>query len=894
MTDANWAPHDGTEPWHSLSAEETVRRLGCDTRRGLSDAEAETRRRRFGVNAVREEPARPIWSMIAGQLSDFMILLLLGAAVVAGAVGELKDSLVIVVIVVLNAIVGVVQEWRAERALQALRGMTAPTARILRNGEQRIVPARDIVPGDVVLLSEGDIVPADLRIVEAATLSADESMLTGESVTVTKDPDQAVPVGAALGDRATMAFKGTIITHGRALGLAVATGMSTELGRIAGMLGTAERMRTPLQRRLAHFGQVLGVAVLVLCAVIFLFGLLRSEPPLLMFLTAISLAVAAVPEALPAVVTVALALGAREMMRHNALVRALPAVETLGSVTTICADKTGTLTQNKMHVDVVSSGWEAISVAAEGSDDPRIASLLTAMALCSDAEVQPDGTLIGDPTETAISSFAARAGMARHEVEERLPRTGELAFDSDRKRMTTFHRSGEGQLACTKGAPETVLPRCTFRLGQQGEQEAFDPAEVLETAERMAEDGQRIIAFAERRWPDANAASGDDADELECNLTFLGLVGLIDPPRPEVREAVALCRQAGITPVMITGDHPATARRIALRLGLIEDGGSVISGPDLREISDSDLIKRIQGIRVYARADPAQKIRIVEALQSCGEIVAMTGDGVNDAPALKRADIGVAMGQGGTDVAREAASLVLLDDNFSTIVGAVQAGRRIYDNIRKFIKYTMTSNSGEIWTIFLAPFFGLPIPLLPIHILWINLVTDGLPGLALSVEPEEEKVMQRPPRPPDEGIFARGMWQHIVWCGLMMGFVCLATQAWAIASGRDETWQTMVFTVLTLSQMGHVLAIRSETAPLFSSRFFSNPALLAAVALTFALQLAVIYVPAFNTLFNTTPLSGGDLAICLALSAIVAMLVEIEKWLMRRGLLYGQPGASQT
>jgi Ca2+-transporting ATPase len=886
MTDFDLAARQATDPWHTVSAQEASRRLASEIPCGLTDAEAAKRRKRFGENAVREQPPRSIWSMIAAQLSDFLILVLLAAAILAGVVGELKDSIVIVVIVALNAIIGVVQEWRAERALEVLRGMTAPTARILRAGEQRIVPAREIVPGDVVLLSEGNIVPADLRLAEAVSLRVDESMLTGESVHVEKQGDQLVRADAAVGDRTNVAFKGTIITHGRGMGIAVATGMTTELGRIAGMLDTAERMRTPLQRRLARFGQWLGVVVFGLCAVIFAFGLVRGEPPLLMFLTAVSLAVAAVPEALPAVVTVALALGARDMMRQNAVVRSLPAVETLGSITTICSDKTGTLTQNKMHVDVVSDGREILDLNAGYGDDRCIPALLIAMSLCNDAEIKADGTLIGDPTETAIGVHAAAAGMERHTVEGRLPRIDEIPFDSDRKRMTTFHRDGAGRLACTKGAPEALLPRCTRRLTASGEKEAFDAVEVLAEAQRMADGGLRVIAFANRRWPDASTAPPASVEEVECDMTFLGLVGLLDPPRPEVSEAVALCRRAGITPVMITGDHPATARTIARRLGFIEDGDSVVTGSELHEMSEKELCARIRGIRVYARADPAQKIRIVEALQNQGEVVAMTGDGVNDAPSLKRADIGVAMGRGGTDVAREAASLVLLDDNFATIVRAVRAGRRIYDNIRKFIKYTMTSNSGEIWTIFLAPFLALPIPLLPIHILWINLVTDGLPGLALAVEPEEERVMQRPPRPPDESVFARGMWQHIIWCGLVMGLICIATQSWMISAGRTETWQTMVFTVLTLSQMGHVLAIRSELKPLFSSRFFSNRALLGAVALTFALQLAVIYVPAFNVLFNTAPLSAGDLALCIALSSVVMMLVEVEKWLMRRGLIY--------
>jgi Ca2+-transporting ATPase len=675
------------------------------------------------------------------------------------------------VIVALNALVGVVQEWRAELALETLRKMTAPTARILRAGEQRIAPAREIVPGDIVLLSEGDIVPADLRLLESSTLRADESTLTGESVPVDKDADLVVAADAALGDRLNMAFKGTILTHGRAVGIAVATGMETGFGRIAGMLERSERIQTPLQRRLARFGQWLGMVVLVLCAVIFGFGLVRGEAPLVMFLTAVSLAVAAVPEALPAVVTVALALGAREMIRHNALVRVLPAVETLGSVTTICSDKTGTLTQNKMHVDVATSCAQPLHLDGSLEDDRRIGALLLAMALCSDAAIDADGELIGDPTEVALSARAAAAGLARRKLEELLPRIGEFAFDSDRKRMTTLHRDRDGMIALVKGAPEALLPRCTKCLTAAGGHEALKAEEVLAEAEEMATKGLRVIAFAERRWSRTSSPPNESADGVERDMTFLGLVGLLDPPRPEASDAVALCRRAGITPVMITGDHPATARRIGQRLGFIDDGDSVVSGSELRDMSDSELKSRVDGIRIYARADPAQKIRIVEALKSHGEIVAMTGDGVNDAPALKRADIGVSMGRGGTDVARESSSLVLLDDNFATIVGAVRTGRRIYDNVRKFIKYTMTSNSGEIWTISLAPFFGLPIPLLPVHILWINLVTDGLPGLALAAELEEEDVMQRPPRPPNESIFAQGMWQHIIWCGLTMALV---------------------------------------------------------------------------------------------------------------------------
>jgi Ca2+-transporting ATPase len=878
---------DGAEtPWHAMPAEAVAERLSADVRSGLTEAEAARRRRHYGPNAIEQHNRRGVVSMIAGQLSDVMIIVLLVAAVIAGIVGDIEDSVVIIVIVVLNAVIGTVQEYRAERALEALQGMAAPSARILRDGNQRITAATDVVPGDVVLVTEGDIVPADMRLVEAVALRADESMLTGESVPVEKDATETAARDAAVGDRANMGFKGAIVTHGRGVGIVVATGVASELGRIAGMLGSVERAPTPLQRRLARFGWWLSLVVLVLCAIVFLFGLWRGEPPLLMFMTAVSLAVAAVPEALPAVVTVALALGARNMMRHNALVRALPAVETLGSVTTICSDKTGTLTQNRMTVDRAVSGGEVLDLDASPTDDARVAALLTGMALCNDVAFK-DEDAIGDPTEVALSACAASAGLLRTELEETLPRLSEIAFDSGRKRMTTLHHDQEGFLAFTKGAPEAVVPLCTSALDQAGAARELDRSMILAEAEGLAREGLRVMAFAERRWRDTTAPESGLPSALEEDMTFVALVGLLDPPRPEARAAVADCSEAGIRPVMITGDHPETAQQIGRRLGFIEDGDQVITGPELEALDDQALAERITTVRVFARADPAQKIRIVEALQERGEIVAMTGDGVNDAPALKRADIGVAMGYGGTDVAREAASLVLLDDNFATIVGAVRAGRRIYDNVRKFIKYTMTSNSGEIWTIFLAPFFGLPIPLLPIHILWINLVTDGLPGLALAVEPEEKDVMKRPPRPPGESVFAHGMWQHIMWCGLAMGLTCLATQAWAMSTGREESWQTMVFTVLTLSQLGHVLAIRTELTPLVSSRFFANGAMLAAVGLTFALQLLVIYAPPLNPIFKTVPLSAADLAICIAISGVVATLVELEKW-YRRSKLAGE------
>jgi Ca2+-transporting ATPase len=559
----------------------------------------------------------------------------------------------------------------------------------------------------------------------------------------------------------------------------------------------------------------------------------------------------------------------------------LPAVETLGSVTYICSDKTGTLTLNQMQVDcVLADGVNRATL--QGAEGTPWRELGMAMALCNDAVADASGKLAGDPTETALLVAAKAAGYGKAALQDEFPRVAEIPFDSERARMSTLHREGDAVLVLVKGSPEGVLPLCVDQLFAQGAG-PVDHAALHDEAEALAKQGLRVLAFALRRLP--HTPDAPDAATVETGLTFIGLAGLIDPPRPEAAAAVAACKAAGIIPVMITGDHPATARAIAVRLGIVDDGGKVLTGSALAQLSLEAFEREVESVRVYARINPEQKIKIVQALQDKGEFVAMTGDGVNDAPALKRADIGIAMGRGGTDVAREAAHMTLLDDNFATIVSAVREGRRIFDNIRKFVKYTMTSNSGEIWTIFLAPFLGLPIPLLPIHILWINLVTDGLPGLALANERAERNVMQRPPRPPEESIFANGMWQHMLWVGLLMGAVSLLTQAWAIHIGSAH-WQSMVFTVLTLSQLGHVLAIRSERESLFNQGVLSNPALIAALLLTFALQMAVLYVPWLNPIFKTEPLGLGEMAFCLAMSSIVFFAVEIEKWLVRRGWLY--------
>ncbi len=810
-----------------------------------------------------------------------MIIVLLAAALVAGILGEVADTIAIICIVLLNAVFGFVQEYRAEQALEALQNMLTPVSTVLRNGVQRECEARDIVPGDIVSLSAGQRVTADIRLLKSADIGIEEAALTGESIPVSKRTAVVSGDDIALGDQENMAFSGTLVTRGHGMGVVVATGMNTELGRIAGLLGTGGLPGTPLQKRLELFGKRLAIAILVICLLIFIGGVLRGEEVLLMLLTAVSLAVAAVPEALPAVVTISLALGARRMVRQNALVRRLPSVETLGSVTYICSDKTGTLTENRMHAERFYTAGVLLDRLPE---DPgaQWRDLVANMQLNVDASIDDSGNAIGDPTEVALLVAARKRDDADHTVAEFSKRQAEWPFDSTRKCMTTAYEVDGQWLTLSKGAPEVVIEACRDQLCQEG-LGPIDTAALNNEAIELANSGYRVLAFAQKHH--ASSPVGLDAELVEKNMTFVGLVAMLDPPRKEIAQAVKDCNEAGITSIMITGDHPATAEAIARRLGISDPSAGLLTGAELNHLSEAEFSARVKDTRVYARVSPEHKIRIVKALQAHGEYVAMTGDGVNDAPALHSADIGIAMGRVGTDVAREAADMVLLDDNFASIVRSVREGRRIYDNIRKFIKYTMTSNSGEIWVLFLAPFLGLPIPLLPIHILWINLVTDGLPGLALSTEPAERGVMARPPRPPKERIFANGMWQHMLWVGLLIGALSLFAQGWAINQG-SENWQTMVFTVLTLSQLVHALAIRSEKDSLFRIGFFSNPMLMGSLLLTLGLQMMIIYIPFLQPIFHTSALSPGELAICLTLPWVVLLVVEGEKWAARRGWLY--------
>jgi Ca2+-transporting ATPase len=867
-----------TPPWHLLEPWQTTAWLKVDPEVGLGHQEAKERLETYGPNAIQEQSRRGPVRMFFGQFADFMIIVLILACIVSGLVGDLTDTIVILVIIVLNAIIGFIQEYRAEKAVAALKRLSSPTAQVLREGKTHTIAAHELVPGDLVMLEAGNIVPADLKLLDVARLKVEEAALTGESLPVEKSGALIRELDSPLGDRLNMAYKGTIATYGRGVGIVIATGMDTELGKIAELLRQGKETKTPLQQRLASFGMRLALLVLAVCTIIFVVGLLRGEEPVLMFLTAVSLAVAAIPEALPAVATVTLAIGARKLVTKNALIRRLHAVETLGSVTFICSDKTGTLTQNRMHAEA----FYVDDRLREGIAADFPAPLLRALALNNDARRHHDGQLLGDPTEIALHEAAESVGYVGADLAKDAPRLDEIPFDSERKLMTTLHQENGGLVAYTKGAPENVLQRCASLWAGDGSQ-PLPKEKILAAAEQMAEKGLRVLALAYRQFPEQPQML--NADSIETGLCFLGLAGLMDPPRPEAKEAVALCKTAGITPVMITGDHPATALAIAIRLGIVDDGCKVLTGSQLSRMSLEEFEKQVEDVRVYARVAPEQKIKIVKALQDRGEFVAMTGDGVNDAPALRAANIGIAMGKIGTDVAREASHMVLLDDNFATIVSAVREGRRIFDNIRKFIKYAMTCNSAEIWTLFLAPFLGLPIPLLPIHILWINLVTDGLPGLALAAEPEEKGIMERPPRAPQESIFAQGMWQHILWIGLLMGGISLFAQGWAYFTGCAH-WQSMVFTVLALSQMGHVLAIRSERESLFSQGLLSNMPLLGSVLLTFGLQMAVLYVPVLQPIFKTEALSLGELSLCLALSSVVFFVVEIEKWMRRRGWIY--------
>ncbi|MFQ4140854.1 cation-translocating P-type ATPase [Chlorogloeopsis sp. ULAP02] len=906
--------------WHKLDAQKVLQQLGSDATSGLSTTEASRRLEKYSFNELIEQGLKNPWQILWEQVTASLVIILIVAALISSLLGDYKDAVGIIAIVVLIAFLGFSQEYQAQKAIATLKRLSLPNVKVLRNSRWEEISARYLVPGDIVQLEAEDIVPADCRVLESFGLRIQESTLTGISEPVDKDPQALAQADLQIGERHNMAYMDTIVTYGRGLAVVTETGMNTEMGCVASRIQAVEVQPTLLQKRLDHLGRGLAFASLALVAVILILGILRGEDLRLMLLTAITLVVAALPEGLPAVVTIALALGARQMLKRRALIRNLPAVETLGSVTVICSGKTGTLTENRMTVSVLDVAGQRIDLTTRmrtpvGEKNrerpfllcqpPSVALLLAGSTLCNNALLEPDQDeplyfrAVGDPTEGALVMASAQQGLWKADLEYLLPRIAEVPYTSQRQRMTTIHKfpSNASRIPCvletvwhwsekigrishiafTKGTVNSLLDVCShiWINGQAKPLTEIWHRHISVTYSQLAQNGLRVMGVAFRPLQ-----SAQEWEDVEQDFIFIGMVGMNDPARPEVRDAVLTCKGAGIRPVMITGDHPLTAQFIAREVS-IATNGRILTSDELSQLPTEELVAILEDVSVYARVSSEHKLEIVQTLQRRGHIVAMTGDGINDAPALKAANIGVAMGIRGTDVAKEAADMVLLDDNFATLVAAVKEGRVIYDNIRKFIKYLLSSNVGEIWVMLVAPFLGMPLPLLPLQILWINLTTDGLPALALGVEPAEQDTMNRPPYPPNENIFGRGMGRDIIWIGILMGIVSLGTGYvyWRIG---NPNWQTMLFTTLTLAQMGNALAIRSERDSLFQIGLLSNKPLLGAVTLTLGLQLMVTYAPFFQKLFTTLPLSAVDLAVCLVVSSIVFWCVELEKWLLRR------------
>ena len=895
--------------WHRERAEQVARDLKTDVTQGLSAAEAADRLGQYGPNELVERGGRTPWRILWEQLTATMVLILVAAAVISAFLQKWQEAAAILAIVLLFALLGFFQEYRAERAMAALKKLAVPAVRVRRDGRIQELPASELVPGDILLLEAGNRVPADLRLLESVNLRIQEAALTGESEAVEKQVAAIDRSELPLGDRRNMAYMGTIVSYGRGAGIVVATGMQTELGNIAGLLQDVEAQATPLQRRLDYVGKVLAAAGVAVAAAIALTGWLRGEPLDEVFLLAVGIAVAVVPEGLPAVVTITLALGARRMLARQALIRKLPAVETLGSVTVICSDKTGTLTENRMTVTVLDVAGhravvdEALNVRGEAQYDthdllapPEAALnlLLSGGALANDAELQLDSSngsqrfhAIGDPTEGALVIAAARFGLLKATLDQALPRIGELPFDSERKRMTTLHRPEQAAalplplapgeyVAFTKGAVDGLLEISTH-VWDEGRSLPLDATyrQRIEAANRsLAENGMRVLGVAFRTQ--RNQAL------VEEGLTFVGFTGIIDPPRPEVKAAVATCRTAGIRPVMITGDHPLTALHIAKELGIAGEQSRVLTGVELERLQGRELDGVVNEVAVYARVSPEHKLRIVEALRRQGQIVAMTGDGVNDAPALKQADIGVAMGITGTDVSKEAADMVLRDDNFSTIVAAVEEGRVIYDNLRKFIQFSIGGNIGKVLALVGGVVAGITTPLLPLQLLWLNLLTDGLLGLGLGVEPAERNVMRRPPVAANAGIFSGGLGAQIVRAGLVIGAVALAVGLYAYWAGNPG-WQTMLFATLAFAQVWQAVGIRTGSESIFRAGLFTNLPLLGLAAAVIGLQLAAIYLPLLQNFLGTSALRWQDLLLAAAAGSLVFVAAELEKvWTRRR------------
>jgi len=897
--------------WHSQTANATIETLDSDHSHGLSPEKARQRLEEYGPNELAEKPRPGFWALLLNQFNNFLIIILIVASIISIILGEYVDAGAIMAIVILSAVMGVVQESKAEEALAALKKMVAPEATVIRGGRTFMVQARELVPGDIVVLETGNYVPADVRLIESINLSIEEASLTGESVPVKKTADVALKPDASLGDRRNMAFMSTVVTYGRGKGVVVATGMRTQIGLIAEMIQSVEQEPTPLQIKLDQLGRWLGIGALTICAIVFLVGILRGLDILEMFMISVSLAIAAVPEGLPAIVTICLALGTQRMIAKNALLRRLPAVETLGSATTICTDKTGTLTQNEMTVVQVWADNSLLSVRGEGyrphgefydagrtidpRDYPGVDVLLKGMLLCNDARLEQciasdngdssDCRMIGDPTEGALVVTAAKAGYWQEEMEVVAPRLAEVPFDSDRKRMTTIHSDGDGNkfIAYVKGAPDIILDQCTsiFEDGVERELTRFGRERILEINASLSSNALRVLALAYRRL---DALPDNPSPDLEQDLVFVGLMGMIDPARPEVRDAIALSRHAGIRPVMITGDYQNTAVAIAKELNLLRPDSKVLSGTDLNQLGDVEFANVVEEVDVYARVSPQHKVRIVEALRDKGHIVAMTGDGVNDAPALKRADIGIAMGITGTDVSKETADMVLTDDNFASIVSAIEEGRIIYSNIRKFVFYLLSCNMGEILVVFIATLAGLPLPLTAIQLLVVNLLTDGAPALALGVEKGDPDTMDRPPRPVNEPVINREMVIGTIVEGVAIAAVTLAAFLIGLRVFPDNLIgaQTMAFATLNVTQLFRAYTSRSEHYSLWTIGVFSNKYMQYAVLVSLVILLAIMYVPALNSIFDTIPLKWDHWTEILLLSLIPSVIAEITKWLLRR------------
>jgi Ca2+-transporting ATPase len=887
--------------WHTITAEEAVERLRTDAAAGLSAAEAERRLSSDGPNELPSVVSVTAWKILLRQFKSALIVILLIAIILSVALGHSLEASAISAIALFTVVLGFVQEYRADRALEALRRLAAPAAAVIRDGEERKVPARDVVAGDVIILGTGDLVPADGRLLHAVNLSIDEASLTGESSPAEKNGDAIEEERAAPGDRHNMVYSSTAVTRGRGRAVVVATGPRTEVGKIGVLLGTVSPPRTPLERQMDSLGKTLVRASLAIVGTVVSLGLLRGEPVVQMILFGIAFAVAVVPEALPAVVTISLAIGARLMAKKNALIRRLPTVETLGCATVICSDKTGTLTTGEMTVREIFAGGNLLGVTGAGYDphgaflldgssvepDGPLAALLRAAALCSDADLarEPGNGRWrpkGDPTEAALVVAAAKGGYRKSDLEAISPRLGEIPFSPERKRMTTLHVAESGAFACSKGAPEVILESCNRWRTVRGDEPltASVRSDIMAVARSMADRAMRILAVSQRQ--------GESLEDAEGEMTFLGLFGMMDPPRPEAGPSIETCHQAGIRPMMVTGDHPATARAIARELGLLREG-KIVTGAELDAMTDEELEKDIGSIDVCARVSPAHKLRVVSTLQKLGHVVAVTGDGVNDAPALKKADIGVAMGVTGTDVAREAAAMTLADDNFASIVAAVREGRGIFDNIKKYLMYLLSSNLGEIGLIAATMVAGLPLPLTAVQILYVNLATDGLPALALAVDPYESDLMRRPPRKPGTGILSRPVVSLMVLGGLWSMVVNFGIFAWALRSGMEAAEAvTMTFVSLVLIQFFKAYIFRSERHPLFQ-RPFANRWLNLAVAWELLLLAAVVYMPFLQKPFGTFPLGLGDWLVVLPAALTVFPVLEAAKWARRTGWIGTDP-----